>query len=115
MARASRILAAGPDLANDPDPFVANEPAGLRYGEWLSLSHHLYGQGADDADPVDRWLERERLTTVLEQVRGVGPQRIAAIVDQYGTLRSLRQADVEDLARSAKIPRSLAERIKSAV
>ena len=69
----------------------------------------------DDADQIGRQLERERVITTLQQVQGLGPQRITALADQYGTLWNLRQADVDDLVASARIPRPVAERIKSAL
>ena len=117
-ARASRKQApAGPDLGADLRQFVSENPHGWGHGEWIGLLDRLRerGHSVDDTEQIGRSLERERLAATLEGVEGVGPQRVRSIVDRYETLWSLRQADVDDVAQSAKIPRPLAERIKAAV
>ena len=117
-ARAPKKQAsAGPDLGADLRQFVSDNPHGWGHGEWMGLLDQLRerGHSVDDTDQIGRSLERERLAATLEGVEGVGPQRVKSIVDRYETLWSLRQADVDDVAQSAKIPRPLAERIKAAV
>lgn len=112
--RAPRARVAGPDLGGDLRQFVAEHPHGWGHNEWLALLHHLQerGHGIDNVEQIGGHLERERLSTVLQQVPGVGPQRIKSIAERYGSVWNLRHANVDELAESAKIPRSLAQRIK---
>lgn len=60
-------------------------------------------------------LEKERLNLALEPVHGLGPQRRGALVNRYATVWNLRNADVDEIARVAKISRGLAEQAKQAV
>jgi len=107
---------AHPKLRGELRRFVVEKPNGWGHDDWLGLLDRLQDRGYDTTDPdaVGRALERERLAAMLAGVPGVGPQRIRSIVERYGTVWDLRQADVDDLTRSAGIPRSLAERIKQA-
>ncbi|HEX6071071.1 MAG TPA: helix-hairpin-helix domain-containing protein [Longimicrobiaceae bacterium] len=68
-----------------------------------------------DPDAIGTALERERLSAMLGAIQGVGAQRVGALAERYGTIWNLRQADVGDLTRAARIPRPLAERIRSAI
>lgn len=109
--------AARSDLRAELRRFVLDHPLGWGHEDWLALLELLRVRGYDvaDAENVGRMLERERLAYLLGQVERVGPQRMKVLIDQYGSVWSLRQADVEELARTARLPRPLAERIKTAV
>lgn len=115
--RASAKRAEGPNLSGDLRQFVSENPHGWGHDEWLGLLDRLRerGHSVDDTEQVGRDLERERLATKLEGVQGVGPQRVKAISERYGSIWSLMYADVDDLVQAASIPRPLAERIKAAV
>jgi excinuclease ABC subunit C len=80
----------------------------------MGFLDHLSGRGHDvtDSDGVGMSLERERLTARLEQVPGMGPRRVEAIVDRYHTLYSLGHADVDELASLPGMNRALAERVR---
>jgi excinuclease ABC subunit C len=56
-----------------------------------------------------------RLSASLASLRGVGPRRVEALGDHFGTLWALRHASVEEIAAVPGVPRALAERISSAV
>lgn len=54
---------------------------------------------------------RQRLTSSLEAIEGLGPQRRRALLRQFGGLPGIRQAGVADLAKVPGISRTLAQRI----
>jgi excinuclease ABC subunit C len=54
---------------------------------------------------------RDRLTSALEQVPGVGPARRAALLKAFGSVNALRDADPERVAHEGKVSRALAERV----
>lgn len=103
-----------PDLRGELRQFVSEHPHGWGHDQWEHLLHRLRERGHDTADPdrIGMQLERERLNTRLEGVEGVSPQRARSLAERFGTLYSLRHTEVDDIARQAKIPRELAERIK---
>lgn len=46
-------------------------------------------------------------------IKGLGPKRIEAIADCFGTIWTLLGADLEEIAAVPNIPRSLAEELSS--
>ncbi len=54
---------------------------------------------------------RARITSSLESIAGLGPQRRRALLRQFGGLQGIRQAGVADLAKVHGISRALAQRI----
>jgi hypothetical protein len=104
------------DLRKELRQFVADHPQGWGHDDWLSLIETLRvrGHSADDSEQIGDLLERERLMMTLEHVAGVGPHRMRMLADHYGTLWGLRHADPLELAQAIKVPRTLAESIKSA-
>jgi excinuclease UvrABC nuclease subunit len=90
---------------------------GWGHDDWLHLLDHLRARGHElhDLDAVGAMLERERLILRLKRIDGMGPRRINALSDRYASVWDLIQADADDLARSARIPRALAERVRSVV
>jgi hypothetical protein len=109
--------AARPDLEGSLRQFIAEHPTGWEHDDWLALLDRLRAQGhdVDDRDAIGATLERERLSAVLGRVDGIGAQRIRSLSKRYGSLWNLRQAGVEDLARSSRLSRAVAERIQSAI
>jgi excinuclease ABC subunit C len=103
------------ELSEELRRFIGEHAQGWGHDDWLQLLEHLRGRGHDihDPDAVGALLERQRLTARLETLEGIGPRRIRALSDRYGSIWNLGQADTEELARSARIPRALAERIRS--
>jgi hypothetical protein len=106
-----------PDIGGHLRQFIAEHPTGWGHDEWLALLGQLRAQGhdVDDPDAVGATLERERLSIALGRVDGIGAQRIRSLSERYGSLWNLRQAGVEDLARSSRLPRAVAERIQSVI
>ncbi|MEO8225060.1 MAG: helix-hairpin-helix domain-containing protein, partial [Gammaproteobacteria bacterium] len=54
---------------------------------------------------------RARVTSTLESIEGLGPQRRRVLLRQFGGLQGIRQAGVADLAKVHGISRTLAQRI----
>lgn len=54
---------------------------------------------------------RDRLTSALEQVPGIGPARRAALLKAFGSVAALREADPERIAREGRISRALADKV----
>jgi hypothetical protein len=106
-----------PDLRGELRAFASARPAGWDHQDWMSFLDHLTERGHDtsNAEDIGRQLERERLAVVLGQVRGLGPKRSDALVGRFETLWSIRQADVDDLARVPGMNRPLAEQVRQAL
>ena len=102
------------NLRADLREFASARPEGWNHDDWVGFLDHLRGRGHDvsDSDEVGMSLERERLTVQLEQVPGMGPRRVEALVGRFHTLYSLRQADVDSVAEVPGMNRALAERVR---
>lgn len=99
--------------------FIEAHPGGWHHQDWLEFLGELERDGFDvsDTDGIGWELERERLSWELRRkgVPGLGPKRIDAVVDRFGTLWSLRHAEVEELAQIKTIHGKLAEKVIDAV
>ena len=104
----------GADLQSDLRQFVSDNPNGWGHSQWEGLLAQLGQRGHDtsNANQIGMQLERERLSSRLQGIEGVSPQKARSIVDRYGALYNLRGADVDEIAREAKVSRDVAERIK---
>lgn len=113
----SRARSTGPDLQKDLRAFASGRPDGWGHDDWLHFLEDLEqrGHNVNDRDAIGSMLERERLVLALEKVPGVGPRRVQAIADRYGYLWRLRETDADQLAREAKVPRGVAERVIGAI
>ncbi len=54
---------------------------------------------------------RARIASRLDEVPGVGPTRRAALLKAFGSVTALREANADDVARAARIPREVAARV----
>jgi excinuclease ABC subunit C len=52
------------------------------------------------------------MESALDSVPGIGPKRKRALLRKFGSLRGVREADVEEIAATVGFTKSLAERIK---
>ncbi|MDX1607160.1 MAG: helix-hairpin-helix domain-containing protein, partial [Candidatus Competibacterales bacterium] len=57
---------------------------------------------------------KQRRTSMLERIPGVGPKRRQRLLKQFGGLQQLARAGVEDIARVDGVSRQLAQRIYDA-
>lgn len=97
--------------------FASAHPEGWDHREWVSFLDQLRERGfeTDDPEEIGRQLERERLSVRLEPVKGVGPARVRALVERFGTVWDLSQADADEIAALPNIPRSVAEEIRQTI
>ena len=99
--------------------FVESHPHGWDHGDWIGLLQALDEDGVDVSDPdgLGLQLESTRLGWELRRrgVPGLGPKRIDAVVDRFGTLWSLKQASAQEIAEIPTIHKSLAEKLSDAL
>jgi hypothetical protein len=95
--------------------FVESHPTGWTHEEWLALLADLGEGGTDVSNPdaIGAELEKTRVTWELKRrgIPGLGPKRLDAIATRFGTMRELRDATVEELARVPGMNRALAEKV----
>lgn len=111
--RGTSAMGNGSDLRADLREFARGRPQGWNHEEWLGFVEHLRGRGhnINDQEAIGSLLERERIGVLLEKVPGLGAQRIRALSDAFGNVWRLREADADEIARTAKIPRDVAQRV----
>jgi excinuclease ABC subunit C len=90
-----------------PDPVVLP-----RSSEALFLLQRIRDEAHRFAITYHRSLRGKRMTeSALDQIPGVGPARRRALLDRFGSLKELREAGVDDLARVDGISDTLARAI----
>jgi len=50
-------------------------------------------------------------SSTLDEVRGIGPERKRRLIRHFGSLRRIKSASPDELARIGRMPRALAERL----
>ena len=63
---------------------------------------------------LNRWIKlcaRRNISSILNQIPGVGKKRKTALIVHFGSLQKLSQASVEEISSLPEIPESLAEKI----
>jgi len=56
--------------------------------------------------------KRETFASSLDTIPGIGPKRKRALLKQFGSIRAIRQAPIEELAATTGMSQSLAKKIK---
>jgi excinuclease ABC subunit C len=85
---------------------LARRSASLRALQRLRDEAHRFGLG------YHRKLRtRARVASALDRVPGIGPARRAALLKEFGSVAALATASADQVARRARIPRALAERV----
>jgi excinuclease UvrABC nuclease subunit len=106
-----------PKLSKDLRDFASGRPEGWNHDDWLAFLESLQSRGhnIEDREAIGLALERERLDLALSGVKGVGPQRKKALIERYGNVWNLRNADPAEIAAVGNLPRPLAEQVKLAM
>jgi len=55
---------------------------------------------------------RRALSSVFDEVEGIGPARKKALLKRFGSVRRIKEASIDELAETPGIPREVAERLK---
>lgn len=105
------------ELRKQARDFAAGRPQGWSHDDWIGFLEDLKqrGHNVEDREAIGNLLERERLGLLLENVQGMGPQRVNSVLDRYGNLWRLKEASAEDVARETGLSRPLAEKVVEAV
>ena len=106
-------------LDSEVQVFVDEHPDGWSHADWDHFLFRLSARHVNvtDVDQIGARLEAARLRRVLltSGVDGLGPKRVDAIVEKFGSVWNLRQADPEQVASIPTIPRPLAEETLSRI
>ena len=55
---------------------------------------------------------KRSLSSVLDEISGIGPRRKSALIQAFGSVARISHASIDEIAEKAAIPRGLAERIR---
>ena len=58
---------------------------------------------------------RNSFTSALDHISGIGPKRKRALLKQFGSVRVIQEASVDDIAAMKGMNRGLAERVKNSI
>lgn len=110
-------IKAAADLERDLRDFASARPEGWNHDDWIRFLEALEARGHDitNREAIGLALERERLGLALSRVKGVGPKRKTALIEKYGNVWTLRNAEPTDIADAAGIPLELAREVKAAM
>lgn len=103
-----------PDLRKDLRDFASARPEGWSHDDWLTFLEHLKSRGHNitEREEIGRALEKERLDLALEGVQGLQPKGRKSLVERFGNVWSLRDADPDEVSRRGGVDRSVADRIR---
>jgi hypothetical protein len=106
-----------PDLRKDLRDFASGRPQGWEHDDWLNFLEALQGRGHDikDREAIGTALEKERLDLALTAVKGIGPQKRAALIERFGNVWTLRRAEADEIAKVGGLTPALIERIKAEI
>ncbi len=98
-------------IPDSPDPFVLT-----RGSQGLFLVQRIRDEAHRFAITFHRNLRsKSARQSALDLVPGIGPKRKRQLVRQFGSLKGIREASIDDLAASPGMTRKLAERVKENV
>ena len=120
IAKARTLPGRGPEVARSPERiFLPGRKNPVVFGRGSS-GLFLLQRIRDEAHRFAVTHHRRRrtratLASELESIPGVGPKRRQALLRHFGSLKRLRQATADEIARVPGIPRPLAGRIAQAL
>lgn len=111
-------IAKGPRRRAGEEVLLISDPPTTLHPPAESPALHLLQQARDEAHRFAITGHRQRRgksrsRSVLEDIPGIGARRRQALIKQFGGLKGLKRAGVEDLARVPGISKALAEQIYS--
>ena len=85
-----------------------------------SQALYLVQRIRDEAHRFAITFHRERrakasIQSTLDEVEGIGPKRKKALVRKFGSMKAIREAEVDDLAATPGMTKALAEKVKAAL
>ena len=87
-----------------------------RTSQALYLVQRVRDEAHRFAITYHRGLRKKRaIQSALDAVPGVGPKRKKALLRKFGTVKTIREAPIEEIAATVGFTRSLAERVKELV
>ena len=86
---------------------LAKSSPGLQLLQRLRDEAHRFALGYHQ-----RIRKRETFASALDTIPGIGPKRKRALLRQFGSVKAMREATVEELAAARGITQSLARKIK---
>ncbi|MDQ3880502.1 MAG: helix-hairpin-helix domain-containing protein, partial [Chloroflexota bacterium] len=94
-----------------PDPVLL-----ARASQGLYLVQRIRDEAHRFAITYHRELRGKRaLSSIFDEVTGIGPTRKRALLKRFGSVRRIREASVDEVAATPGVNRELAERLKSAL
>ena len=105
--------AGGSGARNDGDGPSGDGTVGGAVGQAEDRTPTSPGDESVAAEPDGRGPSAQETRQVLSGVRGLGPAKVAALVEHFGSLEAIRAADVEQLTAVPGIGRNLAEAIRA--
>jgi len=95
-------------IPQKPEPIVLPRSSpGLQLLQRLRDEAHRFALGYHQ-----RVRKRETFASALDTIPGIGPRRKQALLRQFGSVKAIREAPVENLAAARGMTRRLAEKIK---
>ena len=95
-------------IPQKPEPItLPRSSPGLQLLQRLRDEAHRFALGYHQ-----RIRQRETFASVLDTIPGIGPRRKRALLRQFGSVKAIREASVEELAAARGMTRNLAKKIK---
>jgi excinuclease ABC subunit C len=96
-------------IPNVKDPIVLQQNSAPLY-----MLVHLRDEAHRFAISFHRRTRQKRqITSSLESISGIGPERRKALIKRFGSVKKVRLAQLSELTQVSGINRELAERIRS--
>ncbi len=86
-----------------------------RNSQGLYLVQRIRDEAHRFAITFHRQLRGKRgIQSALDEIEGIGPKRKRALIRKFGSVRAIREADVDQLATTPGMTRALADKVKAA-
>jgi excinuclease ABC subunit C len=95
-------------ISQKPEPIILPKSSpGLQLLQRLRDEAHRFALGYHQ-----RVHKRETFASALDSIPGIGPKRKRALLRQFGSVKAIREASIEELATARGMTQSLAKKIK---